>query len=466
MRNDHDVLVRPSLWGVLLMVAWLVACAEEVPEQPDDPGAPSWTRPRQLAPTTAVDVVDGSPRPRLALARDGKAAYCAWLIDSAVVASWAPSAGWSMDPGAMGNNASEVAVTAGAERRGLVLWLGPAGIVDGVTQRGPLARPLGPRAQQASADVVDRYPTRLSRDFNPSANIVMNEAGQAAATWLAGDGLWSATRSSVSPWSAREAIAIRERTDEIGTDFFNPRLAIDRSGTVFVAWLNRIFSRATGTFSAEIVVRQRDPEGRWGPRRTLGLAYTGIVEPSLALDDDGNAIVLWSISNGTEGTLWAAHFDRQQGWGDTRRIALDPAWGAITRCCLAIAPDGRAVAVWYVNDSNQNRIRAFHYDRGGGWRQADDFAPPGRDARMPAVAAGRNGEFTAAWVERTGATARLWSNYFDGVRWASPERMPSTDTTSVLFPEVAMDDRGNTLAIWTESDLEGALFSSYRPARR
>lgn len=292
----------------------------------------------------------------------------------------------------------------------------------------------------------------------------MNEAGQAAATWLSGDGLWSATRSPGAAWSVREAVALREDTDPFGTDFFNPRLAIDRSGRIFVAWLNRIFSKATGTFTGEIVVRQREVDGRWVPPRTLGLTYSGIVEPSLALDDNGNAVVLWSISIGTEGTLWAAHFD--QGWGEAQRIALDPSGGSHTRCRLAMARDGRAMAVWSLYPGTQNRVLAFQYDRTGGWRRGEDVTLGGVDAQMPAVAAGRNGEFTAAWVERTGSRARLWSNYFDGARWGTPERMPATETTSVWFPELAMDDRGNTLAIWTENSLEGALFSSYHPARR
>lgn len=275
-------------------------------------------------------------------------------------------------------------------------------------------------------------------------------------------------RSSNGLWSAREEVAAQESADELGTDLFNPRLAIEPAGTSFIVWFKRIFPRPTGPLRGEIVVRRRSPDGRWDPPRTLGLAFSDLVEPSLAVDGDGNAIVLCAISDGTEGTLWSARFERQQGWREAERIAIDANRRA-THARLAVARDGRAVAVWGVADGNQNRIQVLRYDRAAGWRQAEDIARAGSDARMATVAAGGNGHFAAAWVERTGTnTALLWSCVFDGARWGEPECMPSSEPATVWFPEMAMDDQGNTLAIWTENTpaLEGTLLSSYRAAGR
>lgn len=462
---------RRDVGAVLAVAACLAGCAAD---EPIDQPTGVWRTPQRLGESVLLDSFEGTGRPLAALARDGSGAYCIWLsrqgFDTVALASWDPTRGWVPRPGVVGQDfPTETAIAAGAGGRGVALWLSSAGIVDGTSQNGVLVHRLGPGTEQASAELIDRYSAQLARYFNPSANVVMNESGNAVGAWLSGDTLWGSTRPRDTGWSAREPIAVAERTDSFGTDLYSPRLAIDRSGALFVAWQSKIGLRAGGPLTGEIVVRRRSPDGRWDPPHKVGNTFYQTAVPNTAVDDDGNAMVLWSISNAAEGTLWAAHFDRQQGWSEARRIAIVPHRAELTSSRLAMTRDGRAVAVWAVNDGNQYRILAFRYDRAGGWSSAEEIAVAGSDGRMPTVAAGGNGEFTAIWVERTGATTtNLWSNHFDGTRWGSPERLPTTEPATIWYPEVAMDDRGNAMAVWTESTAmaAGSLYASYWAARR
>jgi len=75
------------------------------------------------------------------------------------------------------------------------------------------------------------------------------------------------------------------------------------------------------------------------------------------------------------------------------------------------------------------------------------------NASNPQVAIDSNGNAIAVWVQNDGTRDNIWANrYVDGLGWGSAEPIEMDDTGDAWFPQVAVDDIGNAIAIWRQFD--------------
>lgn len=92
--------------------------------------------------------------------------------------------------------------------------------------------------------------------------------------------------------------AVREtRTvSEIGDDAADPSLAVDRGGTVHLAWSALLTT-------ARIQYVERSPAGSWSPLEDVSPPSLGGLHPSVAMRDaDGDVRIIWE---GTDGRIYA-----------------------------------------------------------------------------------------------------------------------------------------------------------------
>jgi len=121
---------------------------------------------------------------------------------------------------------------------------------------------------------------------------------------------------------------------------------------------------------------------------------------------------------------------------------------------VALNPDGDALMVWVTQGPTALNVVASHFTRAGGWeapvtiKQGEDngFITPG------AVAAHGN-DFTVVWKQIVGSTFNAYRDTYSTAAkaWGDPMLLSSGDT-DVYFgdPNIFGDRHGNALAAWSE----------------
>lgn len=122
-----------------------------------------------------------------------------------------------------------------------------------------------------------------------------------------------------------------------------------------------------------------------------------------------------------------------------------------------MGPAGDAVAVWQRNTADGSSVRAAVRPAGGSFSTPVDVAPSGSSPH--------------AAVDRAGNAAIVWNSYGDpdSGAWAALRPAGGSFSTPVPlaapgeyvdWPQVAMDQAGNTIAVWQGSSIVAAV----RPA--
>jgi len=108
-------------------------------------------------------------------------------------------------------------------------------------------------------------------------------------------------------------------TDNTG-DASGPQIAIDANGNAMVVWVQDGDATAGQRFDAWA---RRYSAGQWGTAALIETGNLGSVSDDLqiAMDADGNAIAVWSQSNGSVPNIWANRYTPGVGWGTATLIA-------------------------------------------------------------------------------------------------------------------------------------------------
>jgi hypothetical protein len=196
----------------------------------------------------------------------------------------------------------------------------------------------------------------------------VDDAGNAVAVWTGAAGGVPTLRATqhtevTDTWSAPVGVAPAGRAPSV------VRLAVDRVGTAaFVAY--RGFDGARDLVRA---VRHDAASGTWSAPVDLSTSPQQAVDVDIAADEQGRAIPIWSLLNGTVQT---ARFN------GTWSIPSDRAAGAATRD-VGIDTDaaGNAVATWTHVDGGLYRVQAAVYAAAtNGWEDAEDVSDTTGDA--------------------------------------------------------------------------------------
>jgi len=287
-------------------------------------------------------------------------------------------------------------------------------------------------------------------DLGPDAYspvLAVNRGGGAVVAWERGRAVQVITRAARSePWSA--PIQISEGT--------TPAVAVDGAGDAIVAYtkggfLDEVVQVASGTVS-----------GRWDEPITLSSGKNEL-NPSVAVNDRGDAVVVWSRF-GPSGYVAVASFRRGATGSWEKAVDLSPAdrnfpFGPR----VAIDAAGNAVAVW----AGATVQAAFRSASTGTWSAAVDIGGESTGS-APELTMNAAGDVVAAWVAfRIGGGAL--SEWIDAAyrpadgSWSAPTTV-STPGSNFQDVHVGLDGAGNALVAWT--DLHPADHSVVQTASR
>ena len=298
-------------------------------------------------------------------------------------------------------------------------------------------------ASRTGADGAWSTPSNLSLPGSDgtSPQVVLDGRGNAIAIWESNDGTGAIIQSAAKPaggaWSTPSDLSSRNGV--------SPRIGLDGSGNAVAVWQRVDFS--AGTVMVESAAKAAN--GAWSAPTTLGLGAS----PEIAIDRSGDAVAVWQQYP----TIQAATRTPDGVWSSPSQIS--PAGPSTSNPRVGIDAKGNAIAVWLRSDTStpgnpRNIVQTASKPFGGAWSAPMDLSPLDDDAINPHVAVDKRGEAAVVWGAYNQPTstsvAQAATRSSEG-RWSAPASI-SPNGTNLFETDVAMDDKGHAIAVWTSFD--------------
>jgi hypothetical protein len=208
----------------------------------------------------------------------------------------------------------------------------------------------------------------------------------------------------------------------------DPQVAVDPDGDAVIVWENS----STGLIQA----RARSAAGTFSAVQTISQGFSN--DPQVGMAADGRAIFIWLASEiqvrtrAANGALGAV-----QTVSNVGQSTLDHR--------LAVAADGRSVIVWRITNQVQARFRSSLNTLGA----VINVSAGGSPVNFPAVAMAGDGDALIAWVRNDGTGDRLQVRSRPGSGAFGPVQNVSFATSQAANPDIAVDADGDGLMVWS-----------------
>lgn len=265
--------------------------------------------------------------------------------------------------------------------------------------------------------------------FDP--DLVMDENDGQYAIWVdqrnggSNDIFFSYRPSPYDPWGTNEIV----NSDATPNDQYSPALAVDSSGNTYAVWVDR-----RNDYQEDIYFAYRPAGGPWQPDELVTTAVTTTIQyvPDIAVDDSGNAYVVWADGRNGNRDIYFAYRPAGGGSWTEEQVndVTNTAWPD-SRVSPSIAVDaaGNAVVVW-TDERNGLDVYSDYRPAGGSWGTdvvvSDD---PGTDYQGdPDVTIGADGTTYVVWADSRGEES--YDNIFFATRpltattWSANETIP------------------------------------------
>jgi hypothetical protein len=266
--------------------------------------------------------------------------------------------------------------------------------------------------------------------------LAVSPAGKAVAVWECPKGgytiVQATTRRPGGSWSAPHDLSAP------GHDAHAPRVALDRAGNALTVW-----TRSNGTDVIVQAALQR-AAGTWAAPEAVSQPGLDVDRPEVALDARGNGVAVWQSSDGSNSVVEAATRTAAGSWTAFQRLSSP---GDAERPQVGVDASGEAVAVWSFRSANV-RVEAAVRSPGGGWSAAQTLSSPGADALQPWLAVNPRGDAIAAWRSFDGRTSVIrTTSRKRGGAWGAVQDI-SPRSPDLGAPKIALDAAGNAVAVW------------------
>jgi hypothetical protein len=289
-------------------------------------------------------------------------------------------------------------------------------------------------------------PVEDSSEAAEKPSIAIDSNGNALALWNEFDGvafnIMASRFTPASGWSVARAIEINAGNAE------EPQVVFDANGNAMAVWVqpsNGFRSIWANRFTVGV---------GWGIAQLIESQDTGhAARPSLAVEPNGNAMVVAGILNGAAADIWAIRFVPATGWGAPQLIEGNPNGAADAR--VAIDANGNAVAVWRQIDGPTN-VWSNRFTPATGWAAAQlieaDNQGTGAETE-PSINFDASGNAVAVWSMESSVpgTFNIWSNRFiPATGWGTAQLIESDNAGSNISAKVAVAPNGNAVAVWIQ----------------
>jgi hypothetical protein len=225
------------------------------------------------------------------------------------------------------------------------------------------------------------------------------------------------------------------------------RVAVDPAGDAVAVWQHQV----AGIWVIE--ASSRAAGGAWSSPVTLSKATEEAVSPQVVISPGGVTAAVWERVSGGVHILEAATGSAQSATWQAREEV--PSASSMAPLLARVATDGGgdALATWERLEVSNGIVEAsFHPDGAGPWRAAKTLSKTGEYMHPPQVAMDAEGLAVAVWEDKGGGPSVV----IDGSRkpassesWQPGVRVsPLPESHSANEPQLAMDARGDAVAVW------------------
>jgi hypothetical protein len=277
-------------------------------------------------------------------------------------------------------------------------------------------------------------------------SIAIDPNGNAMAVWAKSDGtrlnIWANRYDAVTGWGIATLIE-----NDNGNVLIYPRVAMDANGNAIAVW-----TQSDGTHYNAMANRYVANVG-WGTATLIETDNTGhVAYPTIAMDANGNAIAVWAQSDGTRYNVWTNRYVVGSGWGTAALLENDNA-GDANPGPVVMDANGNAMVAWSQSDGTRINVWARRYDVVTDWGPATLIENDNGDAGTPSIAMNASGDAIAVWHQSDGTRNNIWANRFAaGTGWGTPSLIETDDIGDALYPIVVMSTGGNAVATWVQWD--------------
>jgi hypothetical protein len=230
-----------------------------------------------------------------------------------------------------------------------------------------------------------------------------------------------------------------------GAGAAQPQVAVAPNGAAVLAWED------TGATVVAAASRAAGAATFVGAGTISPAGSIGGNSPQVAIDASGNALVAWiDVSAGNE----AVRANRRPAGGTfsaTAETVLAPQAKSLFDLALAMAPDGRATAMWSNTTDQivQTAERTVAPDfAGGSWSPVGQASPAGVQAGLPSVAIDAQNTAIAVWRAKQGANEFVQGGRrLSGGSFADFQPLSGAGGSFAAQIDVAPD--GSAVAIWS-----------------
>jgi hypothetical protein len=284
--------------------------------------------------------------------------------------------------------------------------------------------------------------------------LAVNAAGEAVIVWLGLDGtsaIHTITRDAAGSFSAETTISLPSESPG------SPRVAIDSSGDAVVSWT------AQGA-SPAVRVATRPARGEFRLAGTIPVSGEFGLETAPAIVGEGEVILTWTERNGpavivkmARGSIGAATFSSavELSAPDSEAFELE----------IAADEDGDAVVVWSLNENGNSAVQATaRSGRAGDFGTPVQISPGNGQESSPHIAMAANGEATIVWSTQFPEQAVESASWSPARGYSEVQQLSATGAEGTT-PAVASNASGDTLVSWhAGSGASGSIQAAAKPA--
>ncbi|UCG71099.1 MAG: FG-GAP repeat protein, partial [Thermoplasmata archaeon] len=255
-------------------------------------------------------------------------------------------------------------------------------------------------------------------------------------------------------------------------------MAIDPDGNIIVVWNDW---RVSG-MDQEIYAQKFSPQGDplWGSSDILVNQYSDGSDdqkyPDIAIDSDGNAIVVWEDNRDGATTKWDIYAQKLNSSGIPQwsssdvKVNLNSDTENQYRPRVDVDSNGVAIVVWYDYRSGTHYdIYAQNISSSGtvGWGSSDKLVNQNSDTDdqwSPSVAIDSGSNAIIVWGDDRGATRDIYAQNLSSSgspQWGSSDKLvnQNSDSASQGSPDVAIDSNGNAIVVWDDGRTDRDIYS-------
>lgn len=263
------------------------------------------------------------------------------------------------------------------------------------------------------------------------------------------------------------------KTDSV--DASAPSLTVDNNGNVLAVW-------SEGNYGSRTLWMNRFELGRgWGTAESIGTGIGDEGDAKVALNTSGSAVLVWRRDRNNSMEILAVSYTPVSGWGaavvlDSSGLGIDPQ--------VTVDDGGNATAFWIRYDSvNYTSTAMTARYTSNGWDAPQVLA--NLSTPVLEIAGNNAGKVVAIWNESDPVPGNNEHKYNTWVRqfspetgWLSPQPVGNdvfelngamysysgngygsdTNTPGHYSPRVAIDDKGDVLAFWSEVYYQGDAY--------